>query len=110
MDDKLKGFFGRLLNDAIRSSIQSIFWKMPLGMAMLALAILIGIAVYIPNVLTSRYSLLLACSATKQRAGILPSLSREGLQRNSSHFGQAGGGVENERRFIGPFGTLRMRR
>ena len=46
MDDKLKGFFGRLLNDAIRSSIQSIFWKMPLGMAMLALAILIGIAVY----------------------------------------------------------------
>jgi hypothetical protein len=46
MDDQLKGFFRRLLDQAIHSAIHTIFWKMPLGLALMVLALLIGVALY----------------------------------------------------------------
>jgi hypothetical protein len=46
MDKDLRGFFNQLIHHAIRAAIHSVFWKMPLGMVIVVLAILIGVAVY----------------------------------------------------------------
>ncbi len=46
MEPQLRDFFQRLLHQAINAAIHSIFWKMPLLLALLVLAIMVGAAVY----------------------------------------------------------------
>jgi hypothetical protein len=45
MEPRLRNFFQGLLNQAINSGIFAAFWKMPLGMVLAVLAILIAVAV-----------------------------------------------------------------
>ncbi|MCA9162226.1 MAG: hypothetical protein R3C99_18340 [Pirellulaceae bacterium] len=46
MEPRLRDFFKQLLHHAMHSAIRSIFWKMPLGWALLVLAALVGVAIY----------------------------------------------------------------
>ena len=46
MTPELRAFFQRLLHQAINAGIQSAFWKMPLVVVLILLAVLIGVAVY----------------------------------------------------------------
>ena len=46
MNDRLRGFFQQLLQQAINSGIHTIFWKMPFGVSLVVLVLLVAIALY----------------------------------------------------------------
>ena len=46
MDSRLKDFIQGLVHHSIRSGIFAAFWKMPLGVVLTLVALLIAVAVY----------------------------------------------------------------
>jgi len=46
MEPRLQSFLQGLLHRAIHSAIFAAFWKMPLAWVLIALAVMIGVAVY----------------------------------------------------------------